>query len=114
MLRYRVHYATKVFNAATLSVVVVSNLVALVALIVSYPILLLTNSNMLMISVRRMFKKNSKLKNYLSRRQRRQRHAKTQKGKSLAKGQSHIYTSTTNILLILLEYSLLITSYNSG
>ena len=54
MLRYRAHYATKVFaartltkvfNAATLSVVVVSNLVALVALIVSYPILLLTNSN---------------------------------------------------------------------
>ena len=65
MLRYRVHYATKVFaartlhnnvfNAATLSVVVVSNLVALIALIVSYLILLLTNNNMTMISVRRMF-----------------------------------------------------------
>ena len=53
----RAHYTTKVFNAATLSVVVVSNLVALVALIVSYPILLLTNNNRMMISVRRMFKK---------------------------------------------------------
>ena len=53
----RAHYTTKVFNAATLSVVVVSILVALVALIVSYPILLLTNNNMMMISVRRMFKK---------------------------------------------------------
>ena len=61
MLGYRVHYATKVillhaqyttkvFNAATLSVVVVSNLVALVSLIVSYPILLLTNNNRMMIS----------------------------------------------------------------
>ena len=38
-----------------LSVVVVSNLVAL--LIVSYPILLLTNNKVMMISVRRMFKK---------------------------------------------------------
>ena len=67
MLRYREHYATKVllrahcttnvFNAAYIYIyiVVVSNLVALVALIVSYPILLLTNNNMMMISVRRMF-----------------------------------------------------------
>ena len=47
-----------IFNAATLSVVVASNLVALVAaLIVSYPILLLTNNNRMMISVRRMLKK---------------------------------------------------------
>ena len=110
----RAHYTTKVFNAATLREVVVSNLVALDALIVSYLILLLTNNNMMMISVRRMFKKNGKLKNYLSRRQRRQRQAKTQKGRSWAKGQSHIYASMTNILLILLEYSLLKTSYNSG
>ena len=64
MLRYRVHYATKVFAVRTIhnksfdaAIVVVSNLVALVALIVSYPILLLTNNNMMMISVRRMFKK---------------------------------------------------------
>ena len=51
----RAHYTTKVFNAVPLSLVVVSNLVALIVLIVSYPILLLTNNNMMMISVRRMF-----------------------------------------------------------
>ena len=49
------HYTTTVFNETTLSVVV-SNLVALVALIVSYPILLLTNNRM-MTSVRHMLKK---------------------------------------------------------
>ena len=48
-LLLRAHYTTKVFNAA-----VVSNLVALVAIIVSYPVLLLTNNNMMMISVRRI------------------------------------------------------------
>ena len=114
MLRYLVHYATKVFAARTLhSVVVVSNLVALVALIVSYPILLLTKNNTMMISVRRMFKKMA-IKNYLSCHQRRQRQATKQKGRSWAKGQSHIHASMTNILLILLEYPLLITLYNSG
>ena len=83
MLRYRVHYATKVFAARTIhnkscnaAIVVVSNLVALVALIVSYPILLLTNNNRMMISA---CLKNGNLKNYLSRRQRRQRQAKMQK-----------------------------------
>ena len=46
---YSCAHTTKVFNAAA-----VSNLVALVAIIVSYPILLLTNNNMMMISVRRI------------------------------------------------------------
>ena len=84
MLGYRVHCTTKVFAART----VTSDLVALVALIASYPILFLTNNNRMMISVRRMFKKKRKKRICVA--------------------------SSTNILLFLLEYSLLITSYNSG
>ena len=50
-------FDVKMMALKQLSVVVVSNLVALVALIVSYPILLLTNNNMMMISVGACLKK---------------------------------------------------------